>query len=228
MWLMNGSAGMAIKPDDRGENMFTLFGAERSGSAAIEMALTLCGAEYRLVPASSWEAGAGQDELKRLNPLMQVPTLIIPGGGVLTESAAILTHLGLAFPLSGLLAHEVLERGQQLRALAYITTNCYASIGLIDYPERWLPDADPAQLDRLVAGARRKLHSQWEVFSDVFDNPVAWHPQAPGAVEMLAVVVSQWSGARNHLQGARPGFHSSLETVDRHPVVSAVLQRHGW
>jgi GST-like protein len=176
MWLMNGSAGMAIKPDDRGENMFTLFGAERSGSAAIEMALTLCGAEYRLVPACSWEAGAGRDELKRVNPLMQVPTLIIPGGGVLTESAAILTHLGLAFPLSGLLAHDVLERGQQLRALAYITTNCYASIGLIDYPERWLPDADPDQLGRLAEGARRKLHSQWEVFSDVFHNPVAWHP----------------------------------------------------
>lgn len=208
--------------------MFTLFGAERSGSAAIEMALTLCGAEYRLFPACSWEAGAGQDELKRLSPLMQVPTLIIPGGGVLTESAAILTHLGLAFPLSGLLAQDVFERAQQLRALAYITTNCYASIGLIDYPERWLPDADPAQLDRLVAGARRKLHSQWEVFSDVFDNPVAWHPQAPGAVEMLAVVVSQWSGARDHLRRARPRFHSSLETVDRHPVVSAVLQRHGW
>ncbi|MGE6385126.1 glutathione S-transferase family protein [Pseudomonas sp. NPDC078416] len=207
--------------------MFTLLGADRSGSAAIEMALTLCGAEYRRVVASSWEAGAGQDELKRLNPLMQVPTLVIPGG-VLTESAAILTHLGLAFPLSGLLSQDALERAQQLRALAYLTSNCYASIGLIDYPERWLPDAGPDQLDRLVAGARSKLHSQWEVFSDVFDNPVAWRPEAPGAAEILACVVSQWSGAREHLRTSRPEFHASLVVVDRHPVIKAVLQRHGW
>lgn len=211
-----------------GDSMFTLFGADRSGSAAIEMALTLCGADYRLVGASSQAAGAGRDELKRLNPLMQVPTLVIPGGGVLTESAAILTHLGLAFPLSGLLSHDVHERAQQLRALAYLTTNCYASIGLIDYPERWLPDGEPDHLDRLVAGATRKLHSQWEVFSDVFDNPVAWHPHAPGAVEVLACVVSHWSGAREHLGRSRPEFYAALGVIDRHPVIHAVLQRHGW
>lgn len=208
--------------------MFTLFGANRSGSAAIEIALTLCGADYQLVAASAWEEGAGQNELKRLNPLMQVPTLVIPGGGVLTESAAILTHLGLTFPLSGLISQDALERAQQLRALAYITTNCYASIGLIDYPERWLPDAAPDQLDRLVAGARSKLHSQWDVFSDVFYNPVAWHPHAPGAVEILASVVSQWSGAREHLGRSRPEFYASLGVVDRHPIIKAVLQRHGW
>ena len=208
--------------------MFTLFGADKSGSAAIEVALALCGAEYRLVAASSWDAGPGQDELKRLNPLMQVPTLLIPGGGVLTESAAILTHLGLAFPHSGLLSLDALQRAQQLRALAYITTNCYASIGLIDYPERWLPDANSDQLDRLVAGARRKLHSQWEVFSDVFVHPVAWHPDAPGAPEILACVVSQWSGAREHLRASRPAFYASLGVIDSQPVVRAVLQRHGW
>jgi len=208
--------------------MFTLFGANRSGSAAIEIALALCGADYQLVAASAWEEGAGQNELKRLNPLMQVPTLVVPDGAVLTESAAILIHLGLEFPSSGLISHEALERAQQLRALAYITTNCYASIGLIDYPERWLRDADPDQLDRLVAGARSKLHSQWDVFSDVFYNPVAWHPHAPGAVEILASVVSQWSGAREHLGRSRPEFYASLGVVDRHPIIKAVLQRHGW
>lgn len=208
--------------------MFTLFGAERSGSAAIEMALTLCSAEYRLVVASSWQAGTGQDELKRLNPLQQVPTLLIPGGGVLTESAAILIHLSLEFPLAGLLSRDTLERARQLRALVYLASNCYASIGLIDYPERWLPDAEADQLDRLVAGARRKLHSQWELFSDVFYSPIAWHSHAPGAVEILACVVSQWSGGREHLKASRPGFYEALGVVDAHPVIQSVLQRHGW
>jgi GST-like protein len=208
--------------------MFTLFGADRSGSAAIEMALTFCGVDYRCVTAGGGEAGSEQDELRRLNPLLQVPTLVMPGGAVLTESAAILTHLGLAFPGSGLLYADALQRAQQLRALAYLTTNCYAAIGIIDYPERWLPDADRRQLDRLIAGATAKLHHQWEVFGDVFSSPLAWHPEAPGAVEILACVVSQWSGAREHVKTARPAFSASLGLIDRHPVIGKVLQRHGW
>jgi GST-like protein len=211
-----------------GGGMYTLFGSDRSGSAAIEMALGLCGADFRLVAASSWDEGAGQDELKDLNPLLQVPTLVVPGNAVLTESAAILTYLALEFPRSGLLSGDSRERAQQLRALAYLTTNCYATIGVIDYPERWLPAADQEHLDRLVAGATRKLHSQWEVFSDVFYNPAAWRPEAPGAVEMLASVVSQWSGAREHLRVCRPEWYTSLEDVDRHPRIALVLERHGW
>lgn len=186
--------------------MFTLFGANRSGSAAIEIALTLCGADHQLVAASAWEEGAGQNELKRLNPLMQVPTLVVPDGAVLTESAAILIHLGLEFPSSGLISHEALERAQQLRALAYITTNCYASIGLIDYPERWLPDADPDQLDRLVAGARRKLRSQGTFLAMCFTTRLPGIPMRPA----LSKPLPAWSASgvgRGNIWGDRaPSF----------------------
>ena len=208
--------------------MFTLFGAHRSGSVAIEIALALCGAEYRWVAASSWEEGAGREELRRLNPLLQVPTLVTSDGAVLTESAAILIHLGLEFPHARLLSRDPLECAQQLRALAYITANCYASIGVIDYPERWLPDAGEDQRKALVVGATRNLHSQWETFSDVFGSAVVWHPEAPGAAEILACVVSRWSGAREHLKAARPAFHAALEVLDRHPLILAVSQRRGW
>jgi glutathione S-transferase len=39
-------------------------------------------------------ADSAQDELQRVNPLGQIPTLVAPDGSVLTESAAILIHLG--------------------------------------------------------------------------------------------------------------------------------------
>jgi glutathione S-transferase len=58
----------------------------------------------------------GSDALARINPLKQIPTLVTPDGQVLTESAAILIHLGLEFPASALLAGN---RAQILRGLVY-------------------------------------------------------------------------------------------------------------
>lgn len=206
--------------------MYTLFGAEGSGSAAIEIALEHCGADYRLVAGSSWEEGSGRDELRRLNPLLQVPTLVLPDGTVLTESAAILTFLGLEFPASGLLSRNTSQRALQLRALAYIAANCYAAIGIIDYPERWLPVGNKDQLQQLINGARSRLYDHWDTFSDVFGGAVAWCPEAPGAVEILGCVVTRWAGAREHLRVSRPGFYAALLDIDRDAVVCSALQRH--
>ena len=83
--------------------MLTLYGAKGSGSAAIEAALRIEELQCRVVQAASWEPGPGLDELKRVNPLAQIPTLVLEDGTVMTESAAILIWLGLRYPNSGLL-----------------------------------------------------------------------------------------------------------------------------
>ena len=60
--------------------MYTLYGSQRSGSAAIEAALLIAGAPHRIVNAATWEPGPGLEELKRVNPLGQIPTLLLPSG----------------------------------------------------------------------------------------------------------------------------------------------------
>lgn len=92
--------------------MLTLFGSKGSGSAAIECALRHCGVQYTIVRASTWEADSAQGELAKANPLGQIPTLVLEDGTVLTESAAILIHLGLQFPGSGLLPIDPSAREQ--------------------------------------------------------------------------------------------------------------------
>jgi GST-like protein len=205
--------------------MYRLFGAQASGSAAIEIALAKCEVAVELISASSWQDGSGSDELKSINPLMQVPTLLLPDGTLLTESAAIMTWLGLAFPQSGLLAQAAPQRAVQLRSLAYIAANCYCAIGVIDYPQRWLPGASEEELARLQSGATARLHQCWDTFSDIFSS-LAWQPTNPGAPEILASVVSRWSGARQHLRISRPDFYQSLLHIDAHPAVEPIAQRH--
>lgn len=205
----------------------TLFGCERSGSAAIEMALARCGLDYDRVETASWSPGPDLERLRALNPLVQIPTLHLPDGSVMTESAAILIHLGLQHQRSGLLPGPGAARVQAIRGLVYIAANCYPDVGITDYPERWLatPD-DPALVENLRAGARAHLHAAWEHFADQFVATRTLDGRSPGALDFLAVVVSRFSGARDHLRAARPGFAAVLDRIERDPTVAAVVARH--
>lgn len=206
--------------------MYTLFGARGSGSATVEAALTLADIEFRSVNAATWEPGPGLDELTRVNPLGQIPTLQLPDGSVLTESAAILIHLGLQHPASGLLPAGAVERAQALRGLVYIAANCYAAIGIIDYPERWCADADKPTNKRIQAGSRQRLHHLWNVFADTFPARPFLGGGRIGALDLMAAVVSKWSGARKHLSAARPEFSALLARIEAEPRVAPIFARH--
>jgi GST-like protein len=206
--------------------MHVLYGSRGSGSAAIEAALTLLGMPFRIVEAASWEPGPGLDELRTVNPLAQIPTLVLPDGTVLTESAAILMHLGLALPNTTLLPAEPSARAQALRGLVYIAANCYAAIGIIDFPERWCADADEATGKRIKAGSTKRLHELWNIFADTFPAQPFLGGRDIGALDLLAAVVSKWSGSRPHLAAARPEFRALLARIESDPRVAAVFTRH--
>jgi GST-like protein len=206
--------------------MFVLYGTQGSGAAAIEAALALIDTPFRVVDAASWQPGPGLDELQQVNPLAQVPTLVLPDGTVLTESAAILIHLGLLFPASSLLPALPSARAQAIRGLVYIAANCYAAIGVIDYPERWCSDCSDADRERIRAGTRARLHRLWETFADSFPARPFLSGERLGALDLLAAVVSKWSGARPHLAAARPQFTQALQRIEAHPAVAPVFARY--
>lgn len=208
--------------------MYTLFGFKGSGSASVECALELTGAPYRIVEAASWEQNDALSELARVNPLKQIPTLQLPDGGVLSESAAILMHLGFAFPHSGLLPDDPGPRDQALRGLVYIAANCYSCITVIDYPERFTTQTDDAARTAVREGATDRLHRHWDIFADLYpvadDGFIAG--DQPGALDLMAAVVSKWSGTRKHVKASRPAFSALLERIDSHPAVALVFGRH--
>lgn len=142
---------------------------------------------------------------------------------MLTESAAILIHLGLEFPASQLLAGN---RAQILRGLVYIAANCYSAIGIIDYPQRWLGDADDAVQAQLISGTRRYLHHAWVVFAEQFADQLFAPSALPNALGIMAAAVSRWDEAREVLGNLAPGFAQTLAHVDSDPVVAPVFARH--
>jgi GST-like protein len=206
--------------------MLTLYGTKGSGSAAIEAALAVAGIEVTKVDAASWKESPGFEALKRVNPLAQIPTLVDDAGNVLSESAAILIHLGLAHPGSGLLSSDPVRRAQQIRGLIYIAANCYAGIGILDYPDRWYPDPDDAVKAAMQRRGKTRLHELWDLFADQFPATPWLSGDRLGALDLLAATVSRWSGARQHLAVSRPDFSAALARIEADPRVAAVWARH--
>jgi GST-like protein len=208
--------------------MYTLYGKAGSGSAAVEAALVVAREPFRIVETASWAQNDAYADLLEVNPLGQVPTLVLDDGSALSESAAILIHLGAAHPGSRLLPENVSERAQVFRGLVFIAANCYSAISIIDYPARWCQDADSDEKlqERIRAGSRARLHRHWEMFADVFPARPYLNGNDLGALDLLAAVVSKWSGSRQHLERHRPAFHEALMRIEGHPDVAPVFARN--
>jgi GST-like protein len=206
--------------------VLTLYGSQGSGSAAIECALHHCKQPYHVVRASAWEPKSALAELAQINPLKQIPTLVLQDGTVISESAAILIHLALAHPKAGLLPQDPSARAAALRGLVFIAANCYAAISVTDYPQRWTTSTTKTTQEKVRQAARKNLHRYWEMFADMCAGVPYLNGKSPGALDYFAVVVSKWSGTRQHLKRTRPAFAQTLKRIEAHPIVAEVFARH--
>jgi GST-like protein len=204
--------------------MYTLYGKKGSGSASTQAALELIGAPFRIVETASWEQNDAFQELLKLNPLGQIPTLVLEDGSVLSESAAILIHLGNVHPQSGLLPGAPAARAQTLRLVISPPIATPQSASSI------IPSAGartPTRcLQQRIRSTRARLHHHWEIFADLFPARPYLGGAEIGALDLLAAVVSKWSGSRSHLQKACPAFYETLMRIEAHPKVAPVFAQH--
>lgn len=117
---------------------YHLIASKGCGSAIVEMALELCGIEYELEMIPYLKPGAARDRLLALNVTGQVPTLILPDGQVMTESAAMILHLADRHPAAGLApAADARTRPAFLRWLIFLVAEIYPTFNYGDDPKKW-------------------------------------------------------------------------------------------
>ncbi len=204
---------------------YRLFWARRSGSAAVEFLLTQLGVDFVLRDATPWSdpPGPALAELKQWNPLGQLPTLITPGGEVLSESVAIIWTLAERHPSRWLPPTSDRRRAQCLRWMCYAATNIYAAVGIADYPQRWIADAAAAQLE---AGAVARMSQGWDHIAAVYRGSPFFLGDEPWIVDVYLAQVSRWWKMREYLAQAQPEFAELMRRVDLLPEVAPIWVRH--
>ena len=196
---------------------YTLYGAPGSGATPVHAALTLIGAQFDVVDVSPWEGESERERVSSINPMRQVPALVLPSGEVMTESAAILIWLGDRYPEAGLCpAPDDPLRARYLRWMVYLPAAIYSMYWVRDEPTRLTPDPG-AQAVMLERTAERIAHC-WHLMDTQIDEPAPY--LLGGKLSMLdlyVTVLSRWTPRRARFYREAPRMANVVRRVDADP-----------
>lgn len=196
--------------------MITLYGAKASGSVAVEATLTLLGISYRLVEAETWVAAEARERVAPVNPMRQVPTLVLPSGEVMTESAAILIDLADRHPSSGLApAIDAPERGQFLRWMVHVSSAIYALHWIKPDPARI--GAPPALRDAVVDAVHNRIESCWRTMDAQLSPGRYLLGDRLTVLDLYVTVVSRFGPWRRRFYAVAPKMAEVMRRVDADP-----------
>lgn len=202
--------------------MIKVYGAPGWGSAISELMLTLADIPYRFVDVSGFNSeGPQRDLLQKINPLCQVPTLMLENGEVMTETAAIALMVldrrpDLAPPIGRT------ERQQFQRLLIWLVANIYPTFTYADYPERWVPDA-PAQLKKNCIEYRKSLYL-W-LNEQLSAEPYAFGEQLT-LIDCYLCVMRTWGPGHDWFQDNTPNISAIADAVCQRAELRRVLKNN--
>jgi GST-like protein len=198
---------------------YRVYGTAGSGSVAVEAALTLLKLPYTTVEAAPWGGPEDRAILEAESPLQQVPVVILPSGEKMTESAALLIHLGDLDPAAGLAPPPGdPRRPAYLRWMVFIPANIYAMYTLKDDPSRWLHDT--AAGEELRDRAIDHIKTCWQVMEAAVE-PAPWIlGERMSLLDVYVTLVSRWTPRRRWFETACPKLYQVVRRVDELPELA--------
>ena len=202
-----------------------LFGQPGWGSAIVELQLAWYGCDYDFAAVGDlFKEPEARARLTDINPLEQVPTLVMPDGAVMTESAAITLLLAeMAGSDSLVPAPGSAQRATFLRWLVFIVANIYPTYTYGDDPSRFVAvgEAQKPFLKSVDAYACR-LYSQLE---DVAGEP--WFlGERFSAIDIYLAVLTNWRPNPAWFEKHAPRLFTAAQATSKLDVLHAVYERN--
>lgn len=206
--------------------MYKLYAREGAGSVVVEALLEEAGASYRVENVESGPDGRCPPSYYAINPLGQVPALVLPGGTVMTESGAIVIHLAdqfTALKLAPPIGSP--QRPIYLRWMIYLAANIYMSDLRVYYPARYSSDPNHAAAVKKAASAQ--MAKEWEVFAAALGNGPFILGRDPSAADFYAAMLATWNLDVPGFFRKHPNVRALYDLVVARPVVAKVWARNG-
>jgi GST-like protein len=179
-----------------------LLGCRGCGSAIVEFAFALAGLPLDTEEVDYSPGSPTRDRLLAVNPLGQVPALVLPGGRVLTESLAIVHHVDDLAPRAGL----VPPRGDPARDAfhrwaSFLVAAVYPTFTYGDDPRKWV--SDEAGAKQLRASTDRQRESLMRVLEAEASAPWFLGEHA-SAIDLYLLAMTHWRPGRAWYEANTP------------------------
>jgi GST-like protein len=209
---------------------YKLFGRPGWGSAIVEAQLSWYGLAFSFEPVGDlFKEPDARLKLEKVNPLAQVPTLVMPPengkeGSVMSESAAItllladLTGKDSLVPAAG-----SPERAKFLRWLVFLVANIYPTFTYADDPARFVS----------VNTARDPFRAATDAYAQKLWRQVNGEAGAPwflgerfSALDIYIGVMTRWRPKRGWFELETPRLFAIARRTDQRPELAAVWKRN--
>jgi glutathione S-transferase len=205
--------------------MYKLYARAGAGSAAIEALLAVLNAPHEIIDVPKDGDGRSPDWFSAINPRAEVPTMQLPHGNIMTESAAMMIYLADAFPEAGLApADKTPERAQYLRWMIYLAATPYNSDLRMYYPHRYSTLSSHA--DGIKARAISDLARDFDVLAGgIGDGPFMLGSKM-SALDIYAAMLVSWSDDVSAQFARQPKLKRLYDAVAAVPAIRKVWDKN--
>jgi glutathione S-transferase len=213
----------AGREDTMTGSTYKLYGRRNAGSLAPQILLEETGAPYELL----W-VGKTPEQLeafRRVNPAGNVPSLVLPDGTAIAESAAILIHLTNAHPAADFApAAGSTAHARFLQWMVFLSANVYEAALRFYYPERYSLGG-AAAAPQIKAQALADWTGHLELIHDVL-SPYVLGQRLSAADPYLFMLAGWYPDDGTPLTSRLPRLAQHAELLRRRPATRKAEQDH--
>jgi len=205
--------------------MYKLYWAQGSGAMVPQALFEEIGAEYEKIVIDFDKDEHKSSEFLSVNPMGQIPALVLPDGTLMTETAAMLVQIVDRHPEAKLAPPAgSAERARFLRWLFFLASNVYPTVLRFYYSERH--STDPSAAEGIKAAAETDLDQQFAILDDALDPGPYLLGETFSAVDILLWMLIEWHPDSARLFEDAPRVKQVAELVLARPAIARTWLEH--
>jgi|SRR6185503_11363110 len=201
-----------------------LLACKGCGSAIVESAFAVAGLALEREEVDYSAGSPTRERLLAVNPLGQVPALVLPDGSVMTESLAIIHYVNDLAPKAGLIpAKGDAARIPFYRWAVFVVAALYPTWTYGDEPAKWVEDTQGAKQLRESTDAHRK--KLWAQVEEVAGEPFFLGARMT-ALDLYIASMTRWRPGVLWFAKNAPKLTAIAKTTSATPKVADVIKRN--
>jgi glutathione S-transferase/GST-like protein len=205
--------------------MYKLYWSKMSGAMAPQALFEEIGASYEKIIIDLDEEENLSADFLAVNPMGQIPALLLPDGTLMTESAAIILHIVDRHPEAKLAPPAGSpESARFQRWLLFMASTLYNADLRTYYADRFTTDA--GGLGGIKAAAVSDMDRYFSILNDVLNPGPYLLGESFSAVDIYLWMLAAWHPDPQRMLERNPRVKQLVELVQARPAIARIWPEH--
>jgi glutathione S-transferase/GST-like protein len=205
--------------------MYKLYWSKMSGAMAPQALFEEIGASYEKIIIDLDQEENRSADFLAVNPMGQIPALVLPDGTLMTESAAMVLHVVDRHPEAKLAPPAGSpERARFERWLLFMASTLYSADLRTYYPDRFT--TDPDGLEGVKAAAVADMDRYFAMLDDALNPGPYLLGERFSAVDIYLWMLAAWHPDPQQMLERNPRVERLVALVQARPAIARIWPEH--